>query len=117
MGNLTCDAIVHLLGGETMTARCKATRSAHQAWVGVVSLEPRRTVYLNTADADALGRMRVQWFEMADELLQYSDIGVEDASSSELYVVSGSLEFEEMLERLGIEASTLAFKSATGYPL
>jgi hypothetical protein len=118
VGHLTRDTILHLLKGDTMTARRQATQSAHQAWVGVVSLERTRDVYLNTADAAALGRMLVQSFEMADDLLeQYDDVGIEEATLSERFTVNDVQELEALLERLGVDPATLAFKATTGYPL
>jgi hypothetical protein len=117
MGALTRDTIVHLLGGETLTARRQASRPAHRAWVGVVSLEQPRRVFLNTADELLLGRLLVRSFEVSENILDEGyDIHEEDLAESQRFNVTGSRELLDVLSRLGVSPDTLDFKLVTGYP-
>ena len=118
MGALARDTIVHLLQGETMTARRAATLPGHQAWVGVVSLEKPTRVYLNAAEESLLGRMRVHSFEIANGLLRDDyDIHEEELAYDQRYVVTGPRELCALLQRLGVDPANLDYKSATAYPL
>ncbi|WP_197041082.1 hypothetical protein [Chondromyces apiculatus] len=101
-----------------MTARRAATHPGHQAWVGIDSLEKPTRVYLNTADESLLGRMRVRFFEIAEELLGKGyDIHEEELKAVQLYVVSGSQELKALLQRFQVDPGTLNYKSVTEYPL
>jgi len=117
MNGITRDTMIHLLGGDIVTARRKAKRAGHSAWVGVVSLERPKVAYLNSLDALSLGRIHVRTFEIADDLVKYEDIGEEAAVEFERFTVNGTLELEALLVGLGIDPSTLAFKTDTEYPL
>lgn len=118
MGALTRDTIVHLLQGETMTAQRAATRPGHRAWIGIVSLEEPRMVYLNAADESLLGRMQVRSFEVADALLGKDyDLHEEELVDVQRYLVNGPHELCVLLQRLCVDPARLDYKSATEYPV
>jgi len=117
MGTITPNVMVQILGGNTMTARRKAKRKDHSAWVGVVSLEPPRIAYLNSVDVNIECSLLVRVFEIADDALNYDDVDDSALLDSERFKVNGFQDLQRLMDRLGVDTSTLAFKAETQYPL
>jgi hypothetical protein len=117
MKHLSRDQIIHLAGGETLTARAQSAPGRH-AWVGVVSLEKSKVLYLNSAEEGELGRLRVIYFEVEQRVIWMDyDVHQEEMLNTVIVELPGCEELSGLLSRYGVEVSDLTFKNETGYPI
>ncbi len=81
-------------------------------------MEPKKTLYLNSAEPRVLGRMQVIYFEVYKHYIEMMyDIHSEEMQNVTHYQLSGPEQLYAILENYGVDAKDLAFKNETGYPL
>lgn len=115
---LSRDQILHLASVETLTARARSSHPGRLAWVGVVSLEDPKVLYLNTALPDELGRLRITYFEVdAAHIKSQFDTHPGDLINVCERDVDSYADLPDVLALYGVEVAELTFKNVTGYPL
>ncbi len=115
---LSRDQILHLASLETLTARARSSHPGRLAWVGVVSLEAPKTLYLNTALPHELGRLRITYFEVdAAHIKSQYDTHPDDLVNASERDVDNCAGLPDVLALYGVEVTELTFKGNTDYPL
>lgn len=118
MNPLSRDQIIHLAASNTLTARVTPPSPDRLAWIGVFSTDPKKTLYLNSAEIDALGQLQVIYFEVyKHDIEMMYDIHAEEMHNVTHYHPPSIEQLYTILDTYGVDARDLRFKNETGYPV